>query len=455
MPVELPEITSLRQLESIMRKAGVQTLLCKHLAPNDNSKNQPYLGSDWSALQVIPFGDISVDDDKAKGSKRDRFKAPVKFYWINPDGGQFVAPRTMLILYPKYPEVRLSGFLLGAKVAPSRYMTSRTEGRVLFLGVTGDRRVLGHVIGPDNPVVAELKAKDLQLEGVFEVLFRVDSSGGTRTQLLAKLSEIHNMGWTKSFRLNSLGEAIPYGAANGGGYTLEGLLGIIPNGINEPDYLGWEIKQHKVTSLSKPLTGGAITLMTPQPTGGFYKDEGVIRFVRQFGYPDTRGRADRLNFGGIHRHGSVCDKTCLQLELPGYNAATGKIENIDGGLCLVSPDGTQAALWHFRTLLEKWNCKHAQAAYIPSNNRGTGLDRAYRYGSLVALGSGTDFGRLLSAIASGAVYYDPGIKLENAGSNNPQPKHRSQFRTRPRDLSALYARFEIVDTGTGQILESY
>ncbi|MBK3745919.1 hypothetical protein G3A39_43005 [Paraburkholderia aspalathi] len=61
-----------------------------------------------------------------------------------------------------------------------------------------------------------------------------------------------------------------------------------------------------------------------------------------------------------------------------------------------------------------------------------------RYGSPVRLGEGTDIQRLLSAIATGQVYYDPGIKLENASQAKPAIKRRSQFRISSRNIPVLY-----------------
>ena len=45
--------------------------------------------------------------------------------------------------------------------------------------------------------------------------------------------------------------------------------------------------------------------------------------------------------------------------------------------------------------------------------------------------------RLLAAFACGEVYYDPGIKLENA-TTKPKKKNRSQFRVASRNIKALY-----------------
>lgn len=439
MGKELPEIDELNLIMDLMKGHGVTTLVFKRLAPNDNSKNQIYLGGNYSAMQLLPFGKVYTDKSR-KDSKRDRFKADLPFFWLDDTGGLFPAPNAQLILYPKYPEVRMSGFLKGAEYAPSKYLASRDEGRVMLIGITGDRRIIGHVIGPDNPVSVELEAFDA--EGVFNVVFSEQSDEGTRRQLIEKLREVHEMGWIDSVKLDKDGMAQPYKAQNGGGYTLEALLGVKPNGDNEPDYLGWEVKQHSC-KLDNPLSGGAITLMTPEPTGGFYTTEGVIEFVRIFGYPDTKGREDRYNFGGVHKFGEQQARTKLTLELVGYDPETSKIVDINGGITLLSEDGVEAAIWHYSSLLEKWNRKHAQAVYVPSKKRNDNGTQ-YQYGNVVALGSGTDFGKFLKAMAEKAVYYDPGIKVENL-STKPKAKKRSQFRIRPKEIPSLYDDMELVN----------
>ncbi|WP_417820980.1 MvaI/BcnI family restriction endonuclease [Terasakiella sp.] len=441
MAQELEEISRLDALTGLMRDHQVHTLVYKRLAPNDNSKNQIYLGGNYSALQLLPFGKVYTDESR-KDSKRDRFKADLPFLWMDDIGNLYPVPSAQLILYPKYPEVRMSGFLKGAEKAPRRYLRTREEGRVMFLGITCDRRIIGHVIGPENPLIRELQTFDA-VDTVFNTIYRDQAGENTKRELLDRLREIHEMGWVNSCKLNSSGDRVPYKAPNGGGYTLEALLGVIPNGDNEPDFLGWEIKQHK-TRLDKPLSGGAITLMTPEPTGGVYKVSGVVQFIRQFGYPDKSGKPDRMNFGGIHKFGERQPGTGLTLELAGYDPLNGKIMDINGGITLLSDDGTEAAIWHFSSLLEKWNRKHAQAAYVPSDKRVSDQGVQYMYGHAVALGTGTDFSKFLSAMARQSIYYDPGIKVENI-STSPKAKKRSQFRIRPPLIPDLYESMEVVE----------
>ncbi|MCI4443206.1 MAG: hypothetical protein JHC39_06825, partial [Lentimicrobium sp.] len=86
---------------------------------------------------------------------------------------------------------------------------------------------------------------------------------------------------------------------------------------------------------------------------------------------------------------------------------------------------------------------HNQACYVPSlslNNEG----RKYKYSNNIILGTGTDFQLFLSQMAQGNIYYDPGIKMENA-STKPQIKKRSQFRIKSKFLPNLYIKNEIVD----------
>src|SRR3546814_13658554 len=107
-----------------MRHHGATRIYAKKLAPNDNSKNQVYLGGDFSALNIIPHGNIYTDDADVAGAVRDRAKAAVDFYWID-DAGRHHAQKTGLILYPQYPGGRLSRFLSCGRAAPAQLMRVR------------------------------------------------------------------------------------------------------------------------------------------------------------------------------------------------------------------------------------------------------------------------------------------------------------------------------------------
>lgn len=427
-----------------MRGLGATRIYAKKLAPNDNSKNQIYLGGDFSVLNVIPHGEIYSDDEDRAGSKRERAKARVSFFWVS-ESARFRAPDTNLILYPKYPEVRMSGFLRGCEAPPSSLMASREPGRILVLGVTAEREVLGYAAAAGEPVAQEIEAGAWEQLGVLmELPAQAGLKASSKELLLAELKRIHQQHWIMSQKLGRDGAKEAYAARNGGGYTLEAELGIAPNGYAEPDFLGWEVKQYSVRDFRRFLPRSPVTLMTPEPTGGVYQEKGVTEFLRRFGYADKSGRPDRINFGGVY----TCARgfhagTKLKLTLNGYDAGAGKITDLDGGISLIDPSGEVAAHWSFKGVMQHWNRKHAQAAYVPSLFRTP--PPQYCYGPRVLLCERTDFLLFLKAFANGTVYLDPAIKMENASGASPEIKRRSQFRTRHQSLGVCYHQSEIVE----------
>lgn len=431
--------TSFHSLESVVRyyaAHGVDRIYIKVLASNDNSKNQVYFGPGFKALSLFPLGDIHSDPSE----KNPIFKAAANFLWIGDDQSLCPAPTAQVILYPQYPEIRFSGFLKGtekSKLGSIRaLMTSRNAGRILLLGSTGDGDIIGSVFAPDSAVGTQISAVSETLPHATEIFLELGVAGflGTgidpRSKLLEELCRVHKLGWIDSKRLDGSGNILPCNAPQCGGYTLEAELGITPNGRSEPDFMGWEVKQH---------TGNVLTLMTPEPTGGFYVEKGVEQFIRTFGYLDKLGRADRWNFGGTHYCGRRHVTTGLTLELRGYDTNKHQIVDQNGGIALSADDGTLAAFWGFASILDHWKRKHRNAVYVPGEHRITPANQ-YRYGAEVLLCEGTDPLFLTSAVAEGKVYYDPGIKLEKASTAKPVIKRRSQFRVKLRELGCLYER---------------
>ena len=420
-----------------MQAKGCTRILAKELSTNDNSKNQVYLGPDFDVLHYFPDLRVNPCDTGTHGPV---FKSPLRFFWIQPDGQESETPYAQLILYPQYPEVRFSGFLKGAKKAPSVLMCQRLLGRVLLLGTRPDGNIYGYVVGPEDKLAAEFRAiPSLPIVGIFkEIPFK--GIRDKRKLLLKELGRIHHQIWIDSKRLDANRHAIAYNAPNGGGYTLEAELGISPNGFSEPDFLGWEVKQHHVSRFAS-IEVGVLTLLTPEPTGGVYKNQGAEDFIRLYGYPDRRGRLDRMNFGGIHRFETLQNNTNLTLKLIGYDAGSRSITKSNGRMALLDSRGIEAASWTFAGLMEHWNRKHNQAVYVPSLSRVHRGIKQYCYGNMVRLGQGTDFLKFLNAVAAGVVYYDPGLKLENASSHRPVLKKRSQFRIASRSLVGLYENF--------------
>lgn len=437
-------VASLSNLLRLMSDHGASRIYAKKLSTNDNSKNQIYLGGGFGALNIIPHGEIYTDKREMAGSKQDRPKAAVSFYWVN-ENGRHLAPNAQLILYPDYPEVRISGFLKGCQSAPSSLLRGRDEGRILFFGITLAGDVLGYVVSHQDPIAAEISAQEWPKIGVFhELPINPNNKESTKNILLGELKRIYELNWIASQKLTKDKNKASYVAANGGGYTLEAELGITPNGNSEPDFMGWEVKQYAVNNFTKFTPKSPVTLMTPEPNGGIYKDQGLKEFLQRFGYPDKGGKIDRLNFGGIY----TCNKTFhadtgLRIMLNGYDVSSGKITDLDGGnIALVNAQDELAAKWSFKGMMEHWNRKHAQAAYVPSIFQTPPPE--YAFGPRILLCEQTDFLLFLKAFSSGIVYYDPAVKIEQASSQNPYIKRRSQFRVKHNEITQMYHKHEII-----------
>lgn len=430
-------ITNISSLLKRFSELGAVTAFCKPLAENDNSKQQIYLGGSFDVIQIFPFHDVEATEN----GKDSTYKAKLDFLWIDETHTER-ATGAQLILYPQYPEVRLSGFLKNCKSAPSELMrpvpadkrkfNKGLDGRVLFFAVTKSRETLAYLAPAESALANELiqKLGDFEKKGV---LFNLPlSEKNSKIILLERLAEIRDFGWQPSVKLSKTGELKPYQARNGGGYTLEALLGIIPNGRSEPDFMGWEIKGY---------SSDRVTLMTPEPTGGIYGENGVEVFVRKFGKPTGN---DTLYFTGLHKANSKNSTTGLTLVVNGFNSAKKVIENVNGAVELLTESGECAASWSFEGLLTKWNKKHAQAAYVPYNSN-QAEPPAYQYNSPTLMGEGTNFNLYLSALSAGLVVFDPASKVMNASTLKSTVKARSQFRIPVKKLTNLYQTFEPVD----------
>lgn len=432
---------------SILESRGVTRFLHKALAPNDNGKNQPYLGSAVELLQLLPVRNpehkISYSRRYGKETIKERVFHELPFYWVDASGNSHFAPNTKIILYPQYPEMRLSGFVQGASAAPHSLMSpksrGREEGRHLILGLASGK-VFGFMFSEHSRSARGISqiAKGEQYGALVEIFPGKTKDADSKSELLSKLEETKSKGWIESCRLNKNGELIPYSAGNGAGYTLEAMLGITPNSEAGPDFLDWEVKTH-VAGSSSPMT-----LMTPEPDFGFYVDPGFIQFMLRFGYPD-RKTVDRLNFSKAHRVGKKNSNSELELHLTPWKEGRKDGLSLEGSTNLVdtsSPELLIAAGWSYLKLYKHWLNKHAFAVYVEMERKKEGSVTSYRVGEKISLGSGTSFFRLLSAFEAGAIVHDPGLKLENASSTSPKGKKRNQFRVKRSDLKLLYRDFD-------------
>jgi MvaI/BcnI restriction endonuclease family len=453
-----------RGLNSVLRQfrsLAVNRVLVKELAPNDNSKNQVYVGRGFESLNLIPVRKVSTKEPARSNEKRINFKAKLDWSWLIGQS-HITAPRAQLILYPAYPEVRISGFLEDCSVdsETAQLMGGRSSGRVLLLGIADGGKIYSYVGNRNSKMVEhwkELKQKqsDWKLEwrsstdwalrevplsrgraGFYRMEFvegRLES--GTIREVLERLQEIHRHGWHPASRLNASGTPVQSQGQNAGGTTLESLFGIASNAKKDPDYKGWELKNIDAAS-------DRVTLITPEPKGGIYGEKGVAKFVQRFGYVDKKNKK-RMNFASPHYASKRNEKTKLTLGIEGYSHKKLRITNNDGGIVLRTTSGRVAAKWNFTDLMYDWNHKHAQVVFVPSSSTHLG-GKQYVYLQSVTVAEQSDFLKFLRALSQRWVYFDPGTNVLFIGRRT-RVHPRSQFRAKSDDLHKLYQLFRPVN----------
>jgi hypothetical protein len=444
---------SLEQVQSVLHRAGCRRLYVKELAWNHDSKRQIYLTTDLSAFNMFP-NRVQYDPPmpegiestgKAKNKGQGRIFGHLRFRWMSHDGTASTASDAKIIYYPQYPEVRLSGFLKGVTNVPSKYLREKAgevySNRLMFLGVTGDGAVVALLAVGQDTLRDELRnLPGYCVDAGLNAITLLDPTEPTRIRMLRDLKAVHDRGWIAGKRLAN-GGTVSCNSPNAVGYTLEAELGITPNGDNAPDHLGWEIKGHTVTRFGG-TANKVVTVFTPEPDRGVYRERGALEFLRRWGYADRSGIADRVNFGGIYRVGRVTELTGLCLQLAGCDPTVPDRMAPDGMVALVTPGGELAAGWSFAKLIDCWRRKHMAAVYVPALKRKYGSDVAFRYGAEVLVCEGTDFLRVLKAMHEGVLYLDPGLKATNWNSHSPAIKRRNQFRIRVSDVPVLYRNAE-------------
>ncbi|WP_250437764.1 MvaI/BcnI family restriction endonuclease [Caballeronia sp. ATUFL_F2_KS9A] len=439
------EFQSLESLLARFRELGTRHVYCKLLAENDNSKQQIYLGGSFEVLKLLVFGTIEANTSV----KYQNFKARMPLSWIDAQLHVAEAHGAQLILYPQYPEVRLSGFIKGCPLAPGndfqpipkadRRFNNGPDGRVLFLAVA-EKMVFAYLARADSAIAKAIHdnpPRAALLDGGTLREVGIGEATDAREELIRRLSEIHRTSPHLSMRLDRYGNRVTYTAPNGGGYTLEALLDIVPNGRSAPDFMGWELKAY---------SGSRITLMTPEPNAGFYGQHGVEAFLRKYG---RRLPGDTIYFTGSHKVGVRSQTSGHTLVIEGFDASSAKLKDVGGGIRLLDSAGDIAAEWTFSGLVEHWGRKHAAVAYVPYAKTAE-TPPHYYYRTPVLLGEGTEFALFLQAMVDGAVIYDPAPKLVAASGPLSRTKARSQFRISTKNLASLYRKFEAVllDTGT-------
>jgi len=408
-----------------LRSLGCTSIHAKRLAPNDNSKNQIYIGRSIESVSEIPCGALVAHTE---GDKM-HFRADVTWSWLDlQDLKVHPAPHTKLIWYTRHDEVRLSGFMLGCSGA-SPLLRSRDAGRLLVFGVRPGDGSIAVIVPSDDALARSCPWDDLRnRSSAYRTAPENDSD------IRSKLRSLAARGWIESCRLHG-GNVVPYGNNNNSiGYTMEAHFGLAPNGVPGPDYLGWELKAKTTSAFPLKLKSSPLTLMTTEPDGGLYADRGLEMFLKTWGYQGDDGR---WRITGRHFVGAQHERTGLRLQLTGFDPASSKLTNINGGLELVDADGTVALRWSLSKLLSKWKGKHQNTAIVPAMRRVVDGKAYFRFDNTVLLCEGGDIYRMLHCLAARRVYFDPGHYWSPTKS-----KKRTMLRITLTDLPHLFTTSE-------------
>ena len=295
--------------------------------------------------------------------------------------------------------------------------------------------MLGKVLTErDDPLVSSFpELPVLAAVPVFRVLSTTGAAGVAPLDLLiGELRAIVETGWHPSVILKPGAAApVPFRGNQGAGYTLEALLGVAANAAKEPDAHGYEIKSYR---------GSRISLMTPTPDGGFQGERSFRVFMARYGRPAVKDDGSR-RFTGLHRVGKPCSSTGFELRVKGYDAASDTFD-ADIGIAVEMFDpaaGDVVASWSLERLANSWNAKHASALYIFAEARESDLEVEYRYAREALVGEGTDVFRLLRAVHTGLVYYDPADTVYANGDQKVRPQWRMSSANLEYTMAKLYA----------------
>ncbi len=167
------------------RRRGVRRLFVKHLALNDNDKNQIYISPSLDGMANLLRGRLSEGSGSASSTRagsspgRPKMVLHLDWVWITADDREVTAPNIKLIHYFQYPEARLSGFLSGCTDPPDslrKRQLGRYGQRTLLFGTDGER-VFGHVIaGPPGSGIPDIPG--LLSSPVSTILLEAHLGGG-------------------------------------------------------------------------------------------------------------------------------------------------------------------------------------------------------------------------------------------------------------------------------------
>jgi hypothetical protein len=468
--------SSLQDVSQALTKLGCDMAVLKLLPKNANDKNQVYVSADYGSLHrtfslALADRGAGTSTKKPDTSGRRILEAVFcDFSWVDAAMSMVRARGVRVIIYPQYPEARLSSFQTIDARMPRALSVEFTKAepdrtRLLVLGrQPGGACVAMLYVDVPDAVCAELASlPGLEGSRVCKVL---DLGFSGSTKLFAQLAPLMNVP-LRGCRLDQSGRTLPFTGTQVCGYTLEHALGIVPNSDMDGDIYGIELKTH---------TQPKVTLFTPEPDFGLYA-QSFDAFMKTHGYLTAEGD---YRVTGVHRAGVRNKKSGLTLRVreyrlgaEGLDGSLNWLRNTDGSraafpydpntalagkmdaveVVLEADSGSVAAGWSLERLMNNWGVKHNQAVFITADKSANqdpdelaaGYAYKVKYSSRVLWCQHSSAERLLKAIHEGVIFLDPAPKL--VPGDPASNKRRAQWRVNDirKAVHNLYEQVEIRD----------
>lgn len=233
----------------------------------------------------------------------------------------------------------------------------------------------------------------------------------TLEDFVEEYTKIKNMGWIRTHRSGPTGI----------GKTLEDLLGIPENNLDQPDFGEYELKSCRIDSQSM-LT---MFTRTPQPP----KSNTYLR--KKYGYSSS-----------VYDNEEKVLHSTLSADRFTAIADTGhqlKICCKPDGIYIESEDGMENVFWTKENLKRSFEKKYKNKfVYAKALTRGTGANEEFYFMEAYKV-SGFDYEAFISLLEAGKIYVDLRIGQYHEGKKKGKTHdHGTAFRIREADQPLLF-----------------
>ncbi len=245
-----------------------------------------------------------------------------------------------------------------------------------------------------------------------------------KERIIEQFRKVKKLGFVKSNRKSNTGI----------GKTFEDYIGVVENNLDEPDFMGYEIKAHREESSSY------VTLFTKSPN---FPSRANAYLNTNFGMPyDNNPMLNKLHtsmftskfntYGGKYSFKLINDRIAQVIRIGVYDIDTKELINSSVGYtydCL-------------RRILEK---KLKNLFYVSAEREYRGIDE-YFYFNKAEIYTSPSLEKFLDLLDKGLIMYDIRIGSYQSGKNYGKPHdHGSGFRIIESNIKLLFDTHESVE----------